>query len=110
MTSTRNATAGCTVATSRGKTTRSRERGHVEILSWIIFMVGNWADDVGTSKKLAATVKILREEIIHAERLGGLHCINAVDPPTIGEALPVPFAVGKLIDEVPGQVVGNVKV
>ena len=73
-------------------------------------MVGNWTNNIGAPKKLAAAIKILREEIIHAEGLAGLHGDDAVETPAIGDALPVTFAIGKLIDEIPGEAVANVEV
>src|ERR1700730_9949356 len=110
MTSAWNASGGGTVTSSRRKTTGSRKRGNVEIVSWVIWMVGNRGDDVGAPKKLAAAVKILREKIIHAERLAGLYGDAALDTPAIGEGLPLPFAIGKLIDEVPVEPLEHIKV
>lgn len=110
MTSPWDAGGRGTVPASRWKTTGSRERAEVEILSRVVLMVDNWTNNIGAPKELAAAIKILREEIIHAEGLAGLHSDDAIETPAIDYTLPVTFAIGKLIDEIPGEAVANVEV
>src|SRR5580765_7127814 len=44
------------------------------------------------------------------ERLAGLYGHDSVDSPAIGQPAPAAFAVGKVVDEVPGQPVANIKI
>src|ERR1700675_2796377 len=105
----RNAAIRETSATGGWISARNSERSEVQVLRGIAGVTDR-PHHLRTCEAFSATVEIVFKIVIQLERLPGLRGDDAVEAPAVGDALPAAFVAGKLINEIPGEAVANIKV